>query len=114
MRLRRGWTVRAAGTNPARVENRDDLYEVMCAKLRTAGADHWFARLSQVGVPAGPINDLAGAFRLAEELGLEPVATVGDEPTVANPIRLGRTPVTYRAAPPALGSTPLDAVGSHL
>jgi crotonobetainyl-CoA:carnitine CoA-transferase CaiB-like acyl-CoA transferase len=58
-------------------------------------------------VPAGPINDMAGAFRLAESLGLDPVATSGGEPTVANPIRLGRTPVQYRSAPPELGSSDL-------
>ena len=37
-------------------------------------------------MPAGPIHDIAGAFGLAERLGLDPVATVEGEPTVANPI----------------------------
>jgi crotonobetainyl-CoA:carnitine CoA-transferase CaiB-like acyl-CoA transferase len=101
-------------TNPARVANRDALYEVMCSRLSAAGAEEWFRRLSTVGVPAGPIHDLAGAFGLAERLGLEPVATVEGEPTVANPIRLGRTPVSYRTAPPALGSTDVaDVVGAE-
>ena len=94
-------------TNPDRVQHRDELYRLMCGRLAGAGADHWFAALSAVGVPAGPINDMAGAFRLAESLGLDPVATTGGEPTVANPIRLGRTPVQYRSAPPELGSTDL-------
>jgi crotonobetainyl-CoA:carnitine CoA-transferase CaiB-like acyl-CoA transferase len=94
-------------TNPDRVQHRDELFRLMCGRLAGAGADHWFAALSAVGVPAGPINDMAGAFRLAESLGLDPVATSGGEPTVANPIRLGRTPVQYRSAPPELGSTDL-------
>jgi crotonobetainyl-CoA:carnitine CoA-transferase CaiB-like acyl-CoA transferase len=98
-------------TNPARVEHRDDLYAAMCARLSTAGAEQWFDALSDVGVPAGPIHDIAGAFGLADRLGLEPVATVDGEATVANPIRLGRTPVTYRMAPPALGSTAVDDLG---
>jgi crotonobetainyl-CoA:carnitine CoA-transferase CaiB-like acyl-CoA transferase len=98
-------------TNPARVENRDTLYEHMCARLADSGAEEWFTRLSAAGVPAGPIHDLAGAFGLAERLGLEPVATVEGEPTVANPIRLGRTPVSYRMAPPPLGSTDVVEVG---
>ena len=98
-------------TNPARVQNRDALYEVMCARLSAVGAEEWFTRLSAAGVPAGPIHDLEGAFGLAERLGLEPVATVEGEPTVANPIRLGRTPVSYRTAPPALGSTDIADVG---
>jgi crotonobetainyl-CoA:carnitine CoA-transferase CaiB-like acyl-CoA transferase len=94
-------------TNPARVQHRDELHRLMCGRLSEAGADHWFAALSAVGVPAGPINDMAGAFGLAESLGLHPVVTVEGEPTVANPIRLGRTPVQYRSAPPELGSTDL-------
>lgn len=100
-------------TNPARVQHRDELFTLMCARLATAGAGHWFGALSAVGVPAGPINDIAGAFALAESLGLEPVATVEGEPTVANPIGLGRTPVRYRTAPPPLGSTALDDAGVH-
>jgi len=92
-------------TNPSRVKHRDELYAAMCSRLASRGADEWFARLSAAGVPAGPINDIEGAFALAARLGLDPVASVDGEPTVANPIRLGRTPVTYRAAPPSLGNT---------
>jgi hypothetical protein len=54
---------------------------------------------------------MAGAFDLAERLGLQPVATVGDEPTVANPIGLSRTPVSYRSAPPRLGDATLSDDG---
>ncbi|MCZ3385651.1 MAG: CoA transferase [Actinomycetia bacterium] len=98
-------------TNPARVEHRDALFVAMCARLSTTGAQEWLTALSAVGVPAGPIHDLAGAFSLAERLGLDPVASVGGEPTVANPIRLGRTPVSYRTAPPPLGNADVGDVG---
>jgi crotonobetainyl-CoA:carnitine CoA-transferase CaiB-like acyl-CoA transferase len=97
-------------SNPDRVQHRDELYSVMVDRLSADGAEAWFQRLSAVGVPAGPINDLAGAFGLAERLGLEPVVDVEGEPTVANPITLSRTPVEYRSAPPALGrSTEADS-----
>ncbi|MEO8106134.1 MAG: CoA transferase [Actinomycetes bacterium] len=95
-------------SNPSRVQHRQELYDVMCGRLASAGAEEWFERLSDKGVPAGPINDLAGAFALAERLGLAPVAEVEGEPTVANPIRLGRTPVSYRSVPPDLGGTAYD------
>ncbi len=98
-------------TNPSRVQHRDELYAAMCSSLASRGADEWFARLSAAGVPAGPINDIEGAFALAARLGLDPVASVDGEPTVANPIRLGRTPVTYRTAPPSLGNTAADQAG---
>ncbi len=97
-------------TNPSRVQNRTDLFGLMRERLATAGAEEWFARLSVVGVPAGPIHDIEGAFALADHLGLEPVVQVAGEPTVANPIRLGRTPVSYRSAPPALGESSLDDI----
>ena len=66
----------------------------------------WFARLTGVGVPCGPINDVGQAFALAERLGLDPVTEI-DDPVrggtarqVSHPIRLSRTPATYRSAPP--------------
>ncbi len=98
-------------TNPARVRHRAELFDLMCERLRTQGAEEWFAALSVVGVPAGPIHDMAGAFALAERLGLSPVAHVDGEPTVANPITLSRTPVSYRSAPPELGNVTLPVDG---
>jgi crotonobetainyl-CoA:carnitine CoA-transferase CaiB-like acyl-CoA transferase len=89
-------------SNPARVANREALYAAMVGRLATAGAEYWFKALTAVGVPAGPINDIADAFALAERLGLEPVADAAGEPTVASPLRFSRTPVTYRKAPPGL------------
>ncbi|HVQ18392.1 MAG TPA: CoA transferase [Actinomycetes bacterium] len=91
-------------TNPLRVAHRDELFDVMCDRLRTRTADEWFADLSAVGVPCGPINDLAGAFALAERLGLNPVVDAGGVPSVANPITLSQTPVQYHARPPELGA----------
>ncbi|MFZ0322976.1 MAG: CoA transferase [Actinomycetes bacterium] len=99
-------------TNPARVVNRDALFDLMCERLRTEGADLWFDRLSAVGVPCGPINDLEGAFTLAERLGLQPVSTVDGVPTVTNPIGLSETPVSYRHRPPRLGEGAGDVLAA--
>ena len=90
-------------TNPARVQHRDELFDVMCERLQTRGADEWFTELSKAGVPCGPINDVAGAFALADRLGLAPTTVVDGVPTVTNPIRLSATPPVYRHAPPRLG-----------
>ena len=61
------------------------------------------------------VNDIAGAFALAESLGLEPIVAVpsargGRRPAAPppvrltrNPIRLSRTPPRYRSGPPPLG-----------
>ena len=90
-------------TNPQRVHHRGELYDEMCAQLRERGAEEWFTALTEAGVPAGPIHDIAGAFAMADRLGLAPIAHVEGEPTVANPITLSRTPASYRKAPPRLG-----------
>jgi len=44
----------------------------------------------------------AQAFDLAERLGLDPVVELGGTKTVASPIRLSDTPVSYRLPPPTL------------
>jgi crotonobetainyl-CoA:carnitine CoA-transferase CaiB-like acyl-CoA transferase len=94
-------------TNRDRVANRETLRAELVTRLAKRPASHWARELTAVRVPAGEVNDLRGAFELAESLGLEPIVQVpaGDGGTVAltrNPIRLSRTPPTYRSAPPPL------------
>ncbi|MDP9397696.1 MAG: CoA transferase [Actinomycetota bacterium] len=96
-------------TNAERVSNRDELTAILTDELRRRGADEWFDVLVGASVPAGPINDVAEAFTLAERLGLDPSVELGrpGESTrvrqVANPIRLSGTPPRYHKAPPRLG-----------
>lgn len=94
-------------TNTARVANRDALTALITRRLAAASSDEWFDRMVAHDVPAGPINDLAEAFAFATRLGLPAVVEVDGSAQVANPIRLGATPATYRCAPPALGSSAL-------
>jgi crotonobetainyl-CoA:carnitine CoA-transferase CaiB-like acyl-CoA transferase len=94
-------------TNRDRVANRETLRAELVNRLAKRPASHWARELTAVRVPAGEVNDLRGAFELAESLGLDPIVQVpaGDGRTVAltrNPIRLSRTPPTYRSAPPPL------------
>jgi len=95
-------------TNDLRVEHRSALRAVLEAALAGATVAAWTERLAAAGVPAGPVNDLAGAFALADRLGLAPVVDAGGSPQVANPIRLSRTPARYPAPPPALGAHDAD------
>ncbi|MCO5971627.1 CaiB/BaiF CoA transferase family protein [Actinoallomurus soli] len=94
-------------TNADRVAHVEELAGLLARRLRRAGADDWFARLTPLGVPCGPVNDLAQAFGLAERLGLAPYAPLpGDGPDlnlVADPIGLSATPARYRRRPPRLG-----------
>lgn len=100
-------------TNADRVANLPMLRTELENILRTHPVAEWSDKLMKAGVPAGRVNNIAQAFRLAETLGLEPtVAVPRADGSVArlvrNPIRLSRTPVTYRSAPPALAADVLS------
>jgi crotonobetainyl-CoA:carnitine CoA-transferase CaiB-like acyl-CoA transferase len=82
--------------------NREELRPLLLDRLATRSAQEWFAVLSDAGIPCGPINDVRGGVRLAEELGLDPVVPVEGVPTVRNPVRMSATPTRYDLAPPAL------------
>ncbi|MGI5459209.1 CaiB/BaiF CoA transferase family protein [Streptomyces sp. CA-249302] len=95
-------------TNSGRVAHVDELALQLGELLRTRTAADWYDRLTPLGVPCGPVNDLAQAFDLAERLGLAPRATVtAPDGTpmdlVANPIGLSGTPPRYDTHPPRLG-----------
>ncbi len=95
-------------TNGDRVANRDALGAALQQRLSSRPASEWAAQLTEARVPAGVVNDLRGAFALAQSLGLEPIVAVpatDEGPAVSmtrNPIRLSCTPPSYRSAPPPL------------
>jgi crotonobetainyl-CoA:carnitine CoA-transferase CaiB-like acyl-CoA transferase len=89
--------------NPSRVRHRDALVSVLEEVLGARPVGYWTAALSAAGVPCGAVNDIAEAFALADGLGLEPVVRQGSTHSVASPLRLSHTPVSYRLPPPELG-----------
>jgi crotonobetainyl-CoA:carnitine CoA-transferase CaiB-like acyl-CoA transferase len=94
-------------SNGARVQNRDALRAELLRLLATRAAADWAAELTAARVPAGVVNDVRGAFELGAALGLEPIVDVpaadgSTVPLTRNPIRLSRTPPSYRSAPPSL------------
>jgi crotonobetainyl-CoA:carnitine CoA-transferase CaiB-like acyl-CoA transferase len=94
-------------TNPARVENRDELRPRLEAALEKKPAAEWVDLLRACRVPAGVVNDIGAAFEFAERIGLEPIVEIPDDdgPTARlprNPIKLSKTPASYRLPPPRL------------
>jgi len=94
-------------TNTARVTHRNELRATLERALAARSAADWADALTAAGVPAGPVNDVAGAFALAERLGLDPIVELpredgGTTRLTRNPIRLSQTPAAYRTAPPRL------------
>jgi crotonobetainyl-CoA:carnitine CoA-transferase CaiB-like acyl-CoA transferase len=92
-------------TNAVRVEHRAALRAALEERLITRDAGAWARELTDAGVPAGVVNDIAGAFELARELELGPVISIDREDGTSvelarNPIGLSVTLPTYRSAPP--------------
>jgi len=88
--------------NQDRTANREALRPLLVERLAKRTKDEWFRDLLAAGVPCAPINTIDGGFALAEELGLDPVVTVGEVPGVRNPIGFSATPATYELPPPGL------------
>lgn len=95
-------------TNPARVKHRSILVPLLAERIGRKPMRFWSEALQAAGVPCGPINDLAQVFDdpQVQHRGMRielPHPTAGKVPLVASPIKLSRTPVEHRSAPPLLG-----------
>jgi crotonobetainyl-CoA:carnitine CoA-transferase CaiB-like acyl-CoA transferase len=94
------------GRNEDRTANREVLRPLLVERLRTRTKMEWFREIIAAGVPCGPINTVDQGVAFADEVGLDPVVTVGEGaaamPTVRNPIRFSETPPAYRLPPPSL------------
>jgi len=92
--------------NEDRTAHRDELRPLLVKRLKTRTKREWFHDIIGAGVPCGPINTIDGGVAFAEEVGLDPVVTVGEGtaavPSVRNPITFSQTPAEYRLPPPAL------------
>jgi crotonobetainyl-CoA:carnitine CoA-transferase CaiB-like acyl-CoA transferase len=102
-------------TNAARVAHRALLVPLLRQASVMRTTQEWIAVLEPLGVPCGPINDIAQVFAdpqvRARGLRIDlPHPLAGSAPGVANPIRLSQTPVEYRAAPPLLGQHTQDVL----
>ena len=92
--------------NEDRTANREQLRPLLVDRLRTRTKMEWFRDIIAAGVPCGPINTIDQGVAFAEEVGLDPVVTVGEGgtgvPSIRNPIRFSDTAAQYRLPPPGL------------
>lgn len=95
-------------TNPARLENRDALNAVLRPVVKTHASETMIAHLEARKVPVGPAQTLDQVFATdqveARQMQIAMQAEPGDVQLIGNPLKLSRTPVTYRAAPPVFGA----------
>ncbi len=79
----------------------------------------WLDALNTRGIPCGPINNIDQVFadQQVTHRGLKlelDHPSAGKVASVANPIKLSRTPVEYQQAPPTLGQHTASVLTSIL
>jgi crotonobetainyl-CoA:carnitine CoA-transferase CaiB-like acyl-CoA transferase len=97
-------------TNAARVSNRDHVTSVLNEITNKKPSAWWLEELEREKIGCGPINNLDQVFDDPHVKAREMVVemehpAMGTKPMklIANPIKLSKTPPTYRKAPPMLG-----------
>jgi len=90
--------------NGRRCENRAALKALLETKLAVHECKTLADKLVRAGVPCAPIQDVATALADPHTLHREMVVRIGGGYRgVASPIKLGRTPASYRLPPPDFG-----------
>jgi len=89
--------------NAARSVNREVLRAILEERLASRGTQQLARELGDLGVPCGPLQTLDAVVAHPHTQHREMVVDIDGVRTVGTPIKLSRTPATYRYAPPALG-----------
>ena len=94
--------------NAARVANRAALAELLTAALVGRGKAEWVKLLNAATVSCGPINQMGDLEHDPHVLARGTVVPMlhpvnGAIRTVASPLRMSESPVSYRLAPPRIG-----------
>ena len=106
-------------TNSDRIRNRDVLDQLIEEQMRLQPFAYWKEALEAAGVPFAPVNSVLDALDLeqirARGMRIDlPHSGGGSVPSPGNPIRLSRTPVSYRNAAPLLGEDTDAILGNVL
>lgn len=95
-------------SNASRVRHRDALIPILEAWFTAQPVSHWVRKLTDAGVPCGPIYSIDQVFQdpqvNARGMKIElPHPAAGRMAMTASPIRMSATPLEYRLPPPLLG-----------
>ncbi|OGN88468.1 MAG: carnitine dehydratase [Chloroflexi bacterium RBG_13_46_14] len=95
-------------TGASRTEHYDELATILEEVLKTKTTNEWIKELSEVGIPCGPINNIA---EVAADPQVEhrnmiidvPHPKLGKVKMINTPVKLSRTPGSVKASAPELG-----------
>jgi formyl-CoA transferase len=90
-------------TNQLRNSNRDELKVALEHLLAHHDGTSLAIRLNAAGVPAGPVQNLAQLVEHPHTHHREMIVDMSHYRGTGSPIKLSRTPATYRLPPPAFG-----------
>ena len=95
-------------TNPGRVAHREELVEALSERLRQRDSAEWLALLTEAGVPAAPVADIADVASAEQTAALgmiQPVSTprIPGLRLVPLPLSFDGERATHAHAPPAIG-----------
>ncbi len=105
-------------TNPARVENREELVETLQKEFSRRPAEEWISKIREAGVPCGPVNSLADVFT-DEHVQSSGILQTVEHPTagglslLASPVLIDGERPPVRMAPPTLGQHTDDSQDSE-
>lgn len=104
-------------TNPARLENRDALISILVPEMAKHTMADVIAGLEASKVPVGPVQTLDQVFGSDQVAARDMIATIprddvenGAVRLIGNPLKMSKTPVTYRKAPPRLGQDTAEVI----
>jgi len=89
--------------NKDRVLNRDILIPIIEDLTKNKTVEEWVQLLDTLNIPCGPVNTLDQAFNHPQAIARELSISMGDLKGVASPLRLSKTPPSYRRRPPRHG-----------
>ncbi len=106
-------------SNAMRLKNRTVMDEALCIQIKKWGAKELQDALNAANVPCGAVNSIRQVFddphvkhRQMKTTLKHPLSETVS--VASNPIKLSKTPVTYRLAPPLLGQHTQEVLADDL
>jgi crotonobetainyl-CoA:carnitine CoA-transferase CaiB-like acyl-CoA transferase len=96
--------------NRSRCAHRGELRQALEAQLARYACEPLAQELISAGVPCGPVQTVDVVAKHAHTLHRELIVEMGSYRGTASPIKLSRTPATYRTPPPSLGADTRDVL----